>query len=206
MASSKSKPQSNLHQTNFGPYEVTTQVFHRTSHSFALVNIKPLLPGHVLVCPLVPHKRLTDLGPAELLDLFGLVQRVQHMLARRFFVGAAADAGAEENWAGSFNIAVQDGPEAGQTVPHVHVHVIPRPRGGPDAATAGEPDELYVGMADERGNVGGALWDAQAAPRRPVPGGGFPKIEDADRVARSMSEMEAEAEEFGELMRLLGDK
>ena len=27
---------------------------------------------------------------------------------------------------GSFNIAIQDGKEAGQTVPHVHCHIIPR--------------------------------------------------------------------------------
>ncbi|KAI6382433.1 hypothetical protein MCOR25_000725 [Pyricularia grisea] len=200
-------------ETKFGPYEVTTQVFHRTAHSFALVNIKPLLPGHVLVCPLVPHRRLTDLTPVELTDLFSAVQRIQHMLARKYFSpssssSAAAAAAASVQGGGSFNIAVQDGPEAGQTVPHVHVHVIPRPKGGEAAARAGEPDELYVGMANEDGNVGGALWDlhSREAQRRPLPGGGFPKIEDADRVARSMAEMEAEAAEFRELLRVMEDE
>ncbi|TLD26860.1 hypothetical protein PspLS_04754 [Pyricularia sp. CBS 133598] len=207
---SNSPPQAEP-RTQFGPYEVTTQVFHRTAHSFALVNIKPLLPGHVLVCPLVPHRRLTDLTPAELTDLFSAVQRVQHMLARRFFSPPPSSSSAATATAsvqgGSFNIAVQDGPEAGQTVPHVHVHVIPRPKGGEAAARAGEPDQLYVGMANEDGNVGGALWDLHSREvGRPLPGGGFPKIEDADRVARSMAEMEAEAAEFRELLRVMEDE
>ena len=158
---------------HFGPFKVTNQVFLRTPHSFALVNLKPLLPGHVLVCPLVPHKRLTDLSSSEITDLFSTVQVVQRMLGRYFF-----DDGNERtqrrqslergNWnddrkllqtGGSFNIAVQDGPEAGQTVGHVHVHVIPRIRNvsAKDAETPS--DELYEWMAEEKGNVGGALWD-----------------------------------------------
>ncbi|KAJ9138914.1 HIT domain-containing protein [Pleurostoma richardsiae] len=228
----------------FGPFEVTTQVFLQTTHSFALVNLKPLLPGHVLVCPSRPHRRLTDLTAPELTDLWQAVQRVQRMLARQYFTpasspsspspasasstslaAAAAEAGGGTAAAaaappagvdaGSFNIALQDGPEAGQTVSHVHVHVIPRIRGATakPADTAG--DELYEQMTDERGNVGGALWDAAAAARRreeedaeaeggggrPRPGGRFPRIEDCDRKARSMEEMEAEAEMFKGVLR-----
>lgn len=91
---------------------------------------------------------------------------------------------------------------------HVHVHVIPRVRGRsskPDDGTDG--DALYEGMAGEAGNVGGALWDraragavAGAGPR-PVPGGGFDRIEDAARKARNMGEMEAEAELFRAVLR-----
>ncbi|KAK4039053.1 histidine triad motif protein, partial [Parachaetomium inaequale] len=117
----------------FGPFDVTNQVFLQTPHSFALVNLKPLLPGHVLVCPLRPHRRLTDLSPAELTDLFTAVQRVQRMLARHYFhpapgtstsstpttTGSTPQGGSGTPEEGSFNIALQDGPEAGQTVPHV---------------------------------------------------------------------------------------
>lgn len=84
------------------------------------------------------------------------------------------------------------------------MHVIPRPPGRsakPDDGTDG--DALYEGMAGEAGNVGGALWDrarAGAGPR-PVPGGGFDRIEDAARAARSMAEMEAEAELFRAVLR-----
>ncbi|RYP50375.1 hypothetical protein DL769_010955 [Monosporascus sp. CRB-8-3] len=198
----------------FGPFEVTSQVFLTTPYSFALVNLKPLLPGHVLICPHEPHRRLTDLSAPEITDLFQAVQRVQRMLARHYFTSpssssptagdsgnvdsatpapapAPAPAGSPE--AGSFNIAIQDGSGAGQTVPHVHVHVIPRIAGWNDKDTSTIGDAIYRRMASEDGNVGGALWDRD---RRPVPGGAFAQIEDASRRPRSMEEMAAEAELF----------
>ncbi|RYO88555.1 hypothetical protein DL762_003677 [Monosporascus cannonballus] len=208
----------------FGPFEVTSQVFLTTPHSFALVNLKPLLPGHVLICPHEPHRRLTDLSAPELTDLFQAVQRVQRMLARHYFASppsssptanvntptnpsspptagssgnvdsaapVPAPAGSPE--AGSFNIAIQDGSGAGQTVPHVHVHVIPRIAGATDKDAGTVGDAIYERMASEDGNVGGALWDRD---RRPVPGGALARIEDASRQARTMGEMEAEAELF----------
>ncbi|KAI1877071.1 uncharacterized protein JN550_001143 [Neoarthrinium moseri] len=224
-----SKPTGPIH---FGPFEVTSQVFLKTPHSFALVNLKPLLPGHVLVCPQKPHLRLTDMSAPELTDLFQAVQRVQRMLARHYFArslpsssdrGAAGSSPEQKQLSGkadgnsssarpddgSFNIAIQDGSEAGQTVAHVHVHVIPRIRGETEKPDNGPGDQIYEQMAAEAGNVGGALWDraVAAAGRRPSPGGGFPRIEDAERRARSLKEMEREAEVFrGVLEQLEGDE
>lgn len=180
---------------------ILPQVFHTTPHSFAVVNIKPLLPGHVLVCPLKPHKRLTDLSPAELTDLMTTTQLVQRMLARHYFTTEQGEAPPE---AGSFNIALQDGPHAGQTVSHVHVHVLPRIPGATGKEDPGPTDEIYTQMAGEEGNVGGALWDAQMK-ERPVPGGAFPRIEDAERKARSMEEMIDEAEVFRGALRAMGE-
>ncbi|KAK8051838.1 hypothetical protein PG993_003223 [Apiospora rasikravindrae] len=202
----------------FGPFEVTSQVFYTTPHSFALVNLKPLLPGHVLVCPQKPHKRLTDLSAPELTDLMQAVQRVQRMLARHYFPSSSTASSSREETAGegggipedgSFNIAIQDGAEAGQTVPHLHVHVIPRIRGETAKSGDGPGDKIYEMMADENGNVGGALWDREqqkkhedggSSGNRPQPGGGFPRIEDADRQARSMREMEEEAKLFRDVL------
>ncbi|KAG8167730.1 hypothetical protein KVR01_003419 [Diaporthe batatas] len=198
---------------SFGPFEVTSQVFLTTPHSFALVNLKPLLPGHVLVCPSRPHRRLTDLSLPEVTDLFATVQRVQRMLARHYFPAPDRQQGGQQQQqqqqgpAGSFNIAVQDGPEAGQTVAHVHVHVIPRVRGLSSKPEDTAGDELYEQMAREEGNVGGALWDRQQQEERqpdgarPVAGGAFDRIEDAQRKARSMEEMVAEAEVFRRALR-----
>jgi bis(5'-adenosyl)-triphosphatase len=184
-----------------------------TPHSFALVNLKPLLPGHVLVCTRAPHKRLTELSAAELTDLFGAVQRVQRMLAAHYFsqshtqpvtsAGSTQTAVAAPE-AGAFNIAIQDGAEAGQTVPHLHVHVIPRIRGSTAKDSSTEGDAVYELMAAEAGNVGGALWD-RAMASRPQPGGGFPRIEDQDRKGRSMKEMEAEADMFRDALASMGN-
>ncbi|XP_035402691.1 bis(5'-adenosyl)-triphosphatase isoform X1 [Cygnus olor] len=88
-------------------------VFLKTELSFALVNRKPVVPGHVLVCPLRPVERFRDLCPEEVADLFRMAQRVGNVVEKHF--GAT-----------SLTISIQDGPEAGQTVKHVHVHVLPR--------------------------------------------------------------------------------
>lgn len=145
------------------------------------------------------------------------------MLARHYFPQAQAQAPGQAAAAspssssqapqapaapgGSFNIAVQDGPEAGQTVAHVHVHVIPRVRGLSSKPEDTAGDELYERMAREEGNVGGALWDRRRQQEqsgegsRPVPGGAFDRIEDSQRQARTMEEMVAEAEVFRRALR-----
>ncbi|KAI0136125.1 HIT domain-containing protein [Hypoxylon sp. NC0597] len=210
----------------FGPFEVTSQVFLTTTHSFALVNLKPLLPGHVLVCPRKSYRRLTDLTAPELTDLFQAVQRVQRMLARHYFTSPAKSGSSSEPngikhdkdapadgspEAGSFNIAIQDGAEAGQTVAHVHVHVIPRIRGATAKEGPGPGDQIYESMAAEEGNVGGALWDRELKKflsrlgDRPEPGGSFPSIEDSERHPRSAEEMEAEAKLFRSVLERMGD-
>ena len=110
--------------------------------------------------------------------------------------------------AGSFNIAIQDGAGAGQTVPHVHVHVIPRIPHISEKEGNGPSDEIYHKMAAEDGNIGGALWDQalQQAPGhpRPKPGGMFDRIEDAARKSRALLEMEKEADEYRQELVAMG--
>lgn len=166
-------------------------MFLKTAHSFALVNLKPLIPGHILICPLTQHRRLTDLTPSETSDLFSTVQLAQRLLARMYFPQP------QVLESGSFTVAVQDGPEAGQTVPHVHVHVIPRVKGD-----LPRPDDVYEHMAGEKGNIGGALWDQMKD--RPNPGGSLPRIEDDDRGARTAEEMNEEAERYRVALREMG--
>ncbi|XP_018589665.1 bis(5'-adenosyl)-triphosphatase [Scleropages formosus] len=101
----------------FGQHLIkASAVFLETELSFALVNRKPVVPGHVLVCPLRVVERLRDLRPEEVSDLFQTTQRVANIVEKHF-------------QATSLTVAIQDGPEAGQTVQHVHVHVLPRKAG-----------------------------------------------------------------------------
>eukprot|EP00041_Stephanoeca_diplocostata_P013417 m.235085 g.235085 ORF g.235085 m.235085 type:complete len:333 (+) comp19331_c0_seq3:190-1188(+) len=92
-----------------------SQVFYvsPTGLAYAAVNLKPLQPGHVLVIP----RRITpfseDLSHEEYMDLWETVRHVQAIVQR---VHGAAGA----------LIGMQDGRVAGQSVPHVHVHVLPR--------------------------------------------------------------------------------
>ncbi|XP_036958421.1 bis(5'-adenosyl)-triphosphatase [Acanthopagrus latus] len=101
----------------FGQHLIkASNVFLQTELSFAMVNRKPVVPGHMLVCPLRPVERFRDLQPNEVADLFCSTQRVANLVEKHFN-------------ATSLTIAIQDGPEAGQTVKHVHVHVLPRKAG-----------------------------------------------------------------------------
>ncbi|CAL1285298.1 unnamed protein product [Larinioides sclopetarius] len=91
-------------------------IFYKTRYSIAFVNRKCVVPGHVLVTPIRCAKRLSDLNPNEVADLFLCVQTVQRKIEEAYD-------------ASSSSVAIQDGPEAGQTVPHVHVHILPRKLG-----------------------------------------------------------------------------
>jgi diadenosine tetraphosphate (Ap4A) HIT family hydrolase len=84
----------------------------------------PLTEGHTLVVPRQHVASLYELTPAEQADLWTLVADVRARLRERFNPDG-------------FTIGVNDGPSAGQTVGHAHIHVVPRrlgdvpdPRGG----------------------------------------------------------------------------
>ena len=89
----------------------------------AFPDLHPLTPGHTLVVPMRHVARVLALSDEERRDLWDLALETERALAQ----GDADD----------FNLAVNDGPAAGQTVAHLHLHVIPRrvgdvedPRGG----------------------------------------------------------------------------
>lgn len=149
------------------------QVFHITKHSFAIVNLKPLLPGHILVSPIRVQPRLADLSRDEISDLFNTVTRIQRTLTRLYRAEA-------------FNVAVQDGEAAGQSVPHVHCHVIPRTQGDP-----GGDDKVHEWLEGEEGNVGGHQREAESGSHERRQGD-WPK--DEERKNRTTEEMNREAE------------
>lgn len=100
---------------SFGQVTVHSfQVFYKSGSSFAFVNHRPVLPGHVLVAPLRSSAhRLKDLNRSELLDFFTTVQKVQSIIESSYNTS-------------STTIAIQDGVDAGQSVEHLHAHLIPR--------------------------------------------------------------------------------
>lgn len=89
----------------------------------------PVAPGHALVYPIRHVDRLAELTTYERLDLLHLVALAQDYLT-------------------DHTIAVNDGPAAGRTVPHLHVHVIPR-RAGDVADPRGGVRQLFVRPGDD---------------------------------------------------------
>ncbi|KAI9828490.1 MAG: hypothetical protein M1826_006027 [Phylliscum demangeonii] len=163
----------------FSTIDVRPQVFLTTALSFGLVNLKPLAPGHVLICPRRVVARLHELTRPEVSDLFATVQRVARMLQRVYRAPA-------------INIALQDGPEAGQTVPHLHAHLIPRRAADFDAV----PDRIYDLL--ESGEA--TSW-AERRARAPA----WVKVPDGERVAREEREMRVEAADLAVAMEEEGE-
>ncbi|CAL0334775.1 unnamed protein product [Lupinus luteus] len=89
---------------DFGPHKIPqSSVFYTTDLSFAFVNLRPV----------VPAKRVADLTADEITELWIIAQKVGRQLE-------------SYHKASSLTFVIQDGPEAGQSVPHVHIHILPR--------------------------------------------------------------------------------
>ena len=80
---------------------------------------------------------------------------------------------------------MQDGADAGQSVPHVHTHIIPRKNA--DLDDRGGGDAVYGMLEGEEGNVGKHLREKSG--ERPQ----FPKVDNDTREPRSEEAMAEEA-------------
>ncbi len=92
----------------------TGLIVHRGELAFAVLNLYPYSPGHLLVCPYRHVADLTDLTPDELIAVGELTQR-----AMRVVRSASAPHG--------FNLGINQGAVAGAGIAgHLHQHVVPR--------------------------------------------------------------------------------
>jgi bis(5'-adenosyl)-triphosphatase len=123
----------------FGKFVIpAASIFYRSPTSelsIAFVNLRPIVPGHVLVMSARSVARLEDLTNEEHDDMWRTVRVVQDILKQQYAGKAtAATTDSDKTTSSSasslsFNVAVQDGRAAGQSVPHVHVHILPRSSG-----------------------------------------------------------------------------
>ncbi len=84
-----------------------------TERSVAVADNYPVSDGHSLLIPKRHVSSLFGLSEEEALDLYRLLLNVRQVLQEQFRPDG-------------FNVGVNEGKAAGQTIPHVHVHVIPR--------------------------------------------------------------------------------
>ena len=91
--------------------DVPATMVARDDDVAAFLDARPVFKGHVLVVPRTHVPTLSDMPPAALGTLFAAVQRI----ARAVEIGLGAD--------GTF-VAMNN--KVSQSVPHLHVHVVPR--------------------------------------------------------------------------------
>jgi diadenosine tetraphosphate (Ap4A) HIT family hydrolase len=101
-----------------------TRVIQRNDSGLVIRDGFPVSPGHTLVVARRHVHSFFELTSLERTDLLSLLDAAKASLDREFSPHG-------------YNVGINDGPAAGQTVPHLHVHLIPRyngdrpdPRGG----------------------------------------------------------------------------
>jgi histidine triad (HIT) family protein len=96
--------------------EIPAKVIMQNEKAMALLDAFPLAAGHSLVIPKSHYAKVQEMSEQDAKALFEIVWKL---------VGAV-ETGSEVN---ASTIAIHNGSEAGQEVPHVHAHIVPRKRG-----------------------------------------------------------------------------
>ncbi|KAJ3138331.1 hypothetical protein HDU90_001293 [Geranomyces variabilis] len=144
----------------FGPWPIAaSEIFFTSPLSLGLVNYKPIVPRVV--------QRFADLTREEVSDLY----LSAHTIAKKVETQYKAE---------SLTITIQDGVQAGQTVPHVHVHLIPRRKG--DWA---DNNDIYPEIDEKERELGETLKQKTTTKKK--------VIDDENRQQRTPEDMASEA-------------
>ncbi len=101
-----------------GPQEIENKFFYGKFDSY------PVSPGHLLIIPKRHVETMFDLTEEERTALCNLVAEGKEMLEDKYHPDG-------------FNFGVNQGVAAGQTIPHLHLHIIPRYTGDMAAPEGG---------------------------------------------------------------------
>lgn len=94
--------------------EIPAKVITETKNSLAFLDAFPLTKGHTLVIPKKHHEKIQSLTSKENTELFSTLHKVISKV---------------DKITGSTLVAIHNGKEAGQDIPHVHIHLVPRSQG-----------------------------------------------------------------------------
>jgi diadenosine tetraphosphate (Ap4A) HIT family hydrolase len=110
------------------------RILLRNAHAIVLRDAFPISPGHTLIVPRRHVGSFFEATADERAALLALLDDAKRGLDAEFAPAA-------------YNIGINDGPAAGQTIPHLHIHLIPRydgdcadPRGGVRWIVPGKAD------------------------------------------------------------------
>lgn len=91
--------------------EIPAEIEHEDSHCIVLRDINPQAPTHLLV---IPKKRIVRISLASQED----AALLGHLLL------VARQVAADANLADGYRIVINNGPDGGESVPHLHLHVL----------------------------------------------------------------------------------
>ncbi len=91
--------------------EIPAKIIQETTKSLAFMDAFPLAKGHSLVIPKNHYEKLQEIPPEENAELFETVRNVLSKV---------------DKLTNATLVALQNGKDSGQEIPHVHIHLIPR--------------------------------------------------------------------------------
>ena len=91
--------------------EIPTKILYEDDDTVSFLDAFPVAKGHTLVIPKIHHAKIQDLPFDVNQKLFDTVHKMTSKV---------------DSLEGSTLIAIHNGKESGQEIPHVHVHLIPR--------------------------------------------------------------------------------
>jgi|TARA_B110000014_G_C19808771_1_gene419910 histidine triad (HIT) family protein len=94
--------------------EIPAKIVTETENSIAFLDVFPLSRGHTLIIPKHHYEKVQDITVDDNTDLFETLRKVVSKV---------------DKITGSTLLAIHNGKESGQEIPHVHVHLIPRKPG-----------------------------------------------------------------------------
>lgn len=111
--------------------EIPSHKVYEDPEALVIMDAMPQSPGHTLIIPKAPSRNLLDADPEMLARLAPLVQKIMRAVKEAF----AAD---------GVTLVQFNEPASGQTVFHLHFHVIPRIEGTPLKPHTGAMEESDV--------------------------------------------------------------
>ena len=91
--------------------EISSNIILETDHSLSFMDAFPLAKGHSLVIPKTHYEKIQDISKEDNSDLFETVRKTISKV---------------DKITGATLLAIHNGKQSGQEIPHVHVHLIPR--------------------------------------------------------------------------------
>lgn len=94
-----------------------SHIIYEDERNLAFLDNKPVEDGHILLIPRVHKQYIGELSEEEAISLMKSLVKLVPLIQRSMDTTDSS-------------IAINNGPKAGQIVPHLHIHIIPRPDNG----------------------------------------------------------------------------
>ncbi len=93
--------------------EIKSEVIYEDSEAIAILDINPRTAGHTMVIPKIHSENILDLPEERIKGFFGAVKKVTEKLNNSLKPDG-------------FTIGINHGKVSGQTIEHLHIHIMPR--------------------------------------------------------------------------------